>query len=89
MFVFINKHKNGFIDRIHHVISFQVFVGDQLCGEIAVVDDQASYQLDCGGLAGESVKVEQSYDTLSLCEVQVFGWMQQSGEWDFREVGSK
>merc|ERR1712167_48014 len=57
----------------------QVFVGDHLCGEITdVVLQQASYKVSCGGAQGTSVRVvkDQGADTvLTLCEVQVVGWL--------------
>merc|ERR1712139_67414 len=57
----------------------QVFVGDHLCGEITdVVLQQASYKVSCGGAEGTSVRVvvDQGADTvLTLCEVQVVGWL--------------
>ena len=51
----------------------QVFVGDEFCDEITYVAGQAVYVMDCGGIVGDSVKVVQNENILTLCEVQVYG----------------
>ena len=48
-------------------------MGDELCGEITYVAGQAVYVLDCGGIFGNIVKVVQNENILTLCEVQVYG----------------
>ena len=55
-------------------------MGDQQCGVITYVADQAVYELDCGGMAGDSVKVTLSGNVLTLCEVQVYGELEDSGK---------
>ena len=61
------------------VQSPQVLVGDQECGVITYVADQAMYELDCGGMAGDSVKVTLTGNPLTLCEVQVYGELEDNG----------
>ena len=58
----------------------QVFVDDELCGEIMYIADQAVYELDCGDMTGSSVKVTLSGNVLTLCEVQVFGELEKKGK---------
>ena len=48
-------------------------MGEELCGEVAYISGQSLYELDCGGMEGDSVRVELDEDYLTLCEVQVYG----------------
>jgi len=57
-------------ERINGV---EVFVGDQLCGEVVYFAGQSVYVVECGGKVGDSVRVEQDNNYLTLCEVQVYG----------------
>ena len=54
-----------------------MFVGNELCDEITYVAGQAVYVLDCGGMFGNSVKVIQNENILTLCEVQVYGELEE------------
>ena len=55
-----------------------MFVGDDLCGEVVYVPGQSVYVIYCGGLVGDSVRVEQDNNYLTLCEVQVYGGRSQN-----------
>ena len=55
-------------------------MGDEFCDEITYVAGQAVYVMDCGGIVGDSVKVVQNENILTLCEVQVYGELGKSQE---------
>ena len=63
-----------------------MFVGEQQCGVITYVADQAVYEFDCGGMAGDSVKVTLTGNALTLCEVQVYGELEDNGRSMFVNV---
>ena len=45
----------------------------QLCGEVVYVSGQSVYVIECGGIVGDYVRVENDNNYLTLCEVQVYG----------------
>ena len=50
-----------------------MFVGAVYCGQVEWVSGTSKYEIDCGGAVGGIIEVKQSYNYLTLCEVQAFG----------------
>jgi len=57
-------------DRINGA---EVWVRDTMCGAVAWESGKDTYEIDCGGAVGRSVKIMQKDNYLTLCEVQVIG----------------
>ena len=57
-----------------HLLHFQVFIGDMLCGTVKYIAGQVVYKVICeGGIVGDSVQIKNSNNYLTLCEVKVMG----------------
>ncbi|KAL5252434.1 hypothetical protein ACHWQZ_G015267 [Mnemiopsis leidyi] len=64
-------------ERINEV---KVFAGPVYCGEIAYEANKHFYDVDCGGAVAKRITIVNSYNWLTLCEVQAFGEL-SSGLW--------
>lgn len=51
----------------------EVYAGTHKCGTIRYISGHGVYNVDCGGVQSDFVKVVQTNDILNLAEVQVFG----------------
>ena len=48
-------------------------MGAVYCGQVAYQAGKNKYEIDCGGAVGGIIEVKQSYNYLTLCEVEAFG----------------
>ena len=48
-------------------------MGEALCGQVVYEVGKTVYEIPCEGIIGDTVKIAQEHDQLSLCEVQVWG----------------
>jgi hypothetical protein len=53
----------------------QVLVEDKICGEINYTEGKVDYEIECGKKEGKRVKVMETSQWLTLCEVKVFGFI--------------
>ena len=51
----------------------EVYAGTHKCGTIRYIPGHGVYNVDCGGVQADFVKIVQTNDILNLAEVQVFG----------------
>ena len=54
------------------MLSFQVYVGDNLCGRVTYQAGESVYKIPCKGAVGSVVKIVKA-GFLTLCEVQAWG----------------
>eukprot|EP00116_Pleurobrachia_bachei_P000230 sb/3460492/ len=50
-----------------------VYAGDEFCGSVTYTAGQSIFSVDCNGAVAGSVRIEQKYNYLTLCEVNIFG----------------